>query len=695
MIPDSRQGPESASPDGVAEALRSLRESIRHHDHCYYVLDQPEVSDAVYDDLMRRLLALEAAHPELVTPDSPSQRVAGQPARDFAEIRHLQPMLSLDNGFDESDLAAFDRRIRERLDSAQGIEYSVEPKLDGLAVSLLYEHGVLVRAATRGDGSVGEDITANIRTLRCIPLRLLGDGHPEQMEVRGEVYMEKARFEALNDSARKEGGKVFVNPRNAAAGSLRQLDSSVTARRPLSFFAYGTGFVSSGTGDEAPATHVQVLERLQAWGFPVCPERDLATGHEGCLAYYRHIQSIRNELPYEIDGVVYKVNALRLQRELGFVSRAPRWALAHKYPAQEEMSVLRDVEFQVGRTGAITPVARLEPVFVGGVTVSNATLHNMEEISRKDVRIGDTVIVRRAGDVIPEVARVVMHKRPADARIIELPGHCPVCGSVVLRPEGEAVARCSGGLHCAAQRREAIRHFASRRAMDINGLGEKLIGQLVDSGLVDHVDGLYRLRAEQLAGLERMGEKSALNLIEALDRSRSTTLARFIFALGIRDVGETTARMLAGHFGSLDALMAADQESLQQVPDVGPVVARQLETFFGQEHNREVIAALRAAGIHWEEQQPPQAGQSAEQKLAGRTYVLTGTLDSMTREQAAERLRALGARISSSVSAKTTAVIAGHAPGSKLQKAQSLDVPVLEESELLELLGDDSPSSAI
>ena len=674
----------SEIPEKVRARAAALREQIDYHNYRYYVLDDPEISDAAYDALLRELQELEARYPALVTPDSPTQRVGAEPLKSFAEARHLLPMLSLDNAFEEAEVLAFEKRIRDRIGDDIEIDFAVEPKLDGLAISLLYEDGHLVRGATRGDGTTGEDVTANVRTIRVIPLKLKGGGYPGKLEVRGEVYMDKARFEAFNREAAERGEKVFVNPRNAAAGSLRQLDPRITARRPLTFFAYGAGYVENGA---LPDTHAAVLEVLAGWGQRVCPERDLVTGAGGCLDYYRRIGERRDDLAYEIDGVVYKVNRFDLQLRLGFVSRAPRWALAHKYPAQEQETVLRDVEFQVGRTGALTPVARLEPVFVGGVTVSNATLHNMDEVERKDVRIGDTVIVRRAGDVIPEVAAVVLSKRPDGTQPVIMPTHCPVCGSEVVRVEGEAVARCSGGLYCAAQRREAIKHFASRRAMDIEGLGDKLVEQLVDAGLVDHVDGLYRLTAEQLADLERMGEKSAQNLVEALDRSRHTQFARFIFALGIREVGEATARALARHFGGLDALMRANEESLMEVSDVGPVVAHHVATFFQQPHNREVIQALRDAGVHWEETEPAARKEEAL-PLAGNTYVLTGALESMTREEAGERLMALGAKVTGSVSKKTTAVIAGEAAGSKLAKAEKLGVPVLDEAAFLALIGE-------
>lgn len=670
------------APDSIVRRIEALRREIREHNYRYYVLDDPSVPDAEYDRLMRELETLEAAHPELVTPDSPTQRVGAEPADRFGEVRHVIPMLSLANAFSEDDLNAFYKRIRDRLGTDDDIEFAAEPKLDGLAVSLLYEDGKLVRGATRGDGVTGEDITQNIRTIKTIPLALHGEDWPQVLEVRGEVYMPRKGFEALNARARERGEKTFVNPRNAAAGSLRQLDPRITAERPLAMFCYGVGKVE---GAALPDRQSAILERLQDWGLRVCPERDVVTGPAGCLDYYRRIGAQRDRLPYEIDGVVYKVNRIDLQEDLGFVSRAPRWAIAHKFPAQEEITLLRDVEFQVGRTGALTPVARLEPVFVGGVTVSNATLHNMDEIERKDVHIGDTVIVRRAGDVIPEVVGVVAERRPKDARPVRLPAVCPVCGSEVVRAEGEAVARCSGGLYCAAQRKEAIKHYASRRAMDIEGLGDKLVDQLVEAGLVDHVDDLYRLTPAQVASLERMGEKSAQNLIEAIDRSRQTTLERFIFALGIREVGEATARALALHFGDLAPLMQADEEALQQVPDVGPIVARHVVSFFHQPHNREVIDRLLAAGIEWEAIEVTPAG---EQPLAGRTYVLTGTLESMTRDEAKARLMALGAKVSGSVSKKTTAVIAGAEAGSKLAKAESLGVEILSEEDLKALLGD-------
>ncbi|AOV18481.1 DNA ligase (NAD(+)) LigA [Acidihalobacter aeolianus] len=674
-----------------------LRTQIEHHNYRYYVLDDPEISDAEYDVLLRELQALEAEHPELVIPDSPTQRVGAKPAGGFGEVRHRVPMLSLENCFDDDELAAFDRRVRERLGVEEAIGYVAEPKLDGLALSLRYEDGHLVQGATRGDGTTGEDITQNVRTIASIPLRLRGKA-PKVLEVRGEVYMPRAGFERMNAEAAERGDKLFANPRNAAAGSLRQLDPQITAARPLAFYAYGLG----ETGDwPVPPRHSAVLEALRGFGLPVSREIRCVEGLDGCLEYYRDIGRRRAELPYEIDGVVYKVDNLAWQAELGFVARAPRFAIAHKFPAEEMPTRVLGVEFQVGRTGALTPVARLEPVFVGGVTVSNATLHNMDEVARKDVRVGDTVIVRRAGDVIPEVARVLTERRPADTQPVELPTACPVCGSEVVRVEGEAVARCSGGLICPAQRKESVRHFASRRAMDIEGLGEKLIDQLVDAGLIDHVDGIYRLTRDQLVGLDRMGEKSADNLLAAIERSRHTELARFLYALGIREVGEATARALARHFGSLEALVEAAEADLlterdedikpkdryprlQSVEDVGPVVARQVCHFIAEPRNRNVIAALRDLGVVW----PDIADRAVagDSRLVGKTYVLTGTLEGFSRDQAKAALEALGARVSSSVSGKTTAVIAGADPGSKLAKAEKLGVQVLDEAGLRTLL---------
>lgn len=661
---------------GVAEQLAALREAIRQHNHRYYVLDDPAVSDSEYDRLMQQLRALENAHPHLITADSPSQRVGGVALTAFSSVRHAEPMLSLDNAFSEQDLADFDRRVRERLgDSTAEIDYACEPKLDGIAVSLRFEHGLLVQAATRGDGESGEDITANVRTIASVPLRLMGNGHPPVLEVRGEVFMPHAGFEALNARAREQGEKTFVNPRNAAAGSLRQLDASLTARRPLTWFAYGLGRVESWL---KPDRHTDVLAALKAWGLPVNPLTERVQGLAGCQQYYRKLQQQRSSLGYDIDGIVFKVDRLDWQQQLGFTARAPRWAVAHKFPAQEEMTVLRAVEFQVGRTGAITPVARLEPVFVGGVTVSNATLHNLDEIRRLDVRVGDTVIVRRAGDVIPQIVSVVQERRPVDAAVVELPLACPVCDSAIERVEGQVVARCTGGLVCAAQRKEALRHFASRKAMDIEGLGEKLIDQLVDAGLLQSLPDIYRLQQVQLAALERMGEKSAENLLAAIEASKQTTLARFLYALGIREVGEATAKALVRAFGDLDALLAADIDRLQAVPDVGPVVAEHLHAFLHNPANVQVIHDLQAAGLHW-----PVETVAQSLPWAGKTFVLTGTLDSLTRDEAKERLEALGAKVAGSVSAKTHVVVAGREAGSKLAKAEALGIPVWDEAALL------------
>jgi len=663
----------------VHKRVLDLREQLAHHNYLYYVLDQPEIPDAEYDRLLRELQDLEAQHPELVTPDSPTQRVGATPLKAFAEVRHEVPMLSLANAFDEEEVEAFDRRARERLE-ADTLVYTAEPKLDGLAVSLLYRNGVLERGATRGDGTTGEDVTANLRTLGSVPLRLRGEGWPAQLEVRGEVVMTRAGFEELNRRQIKRGEKAFVNPRNAAAGSLRQLDSRVTAERPLELYCYGIGLAE---GAELPGRHSERLMRLREWGLRVTSLVQVVEGVAGCLDYYRDMQAKRDELPFDIDGVVYKVDDLAQQQALGFVSRAPRWALAHKFPAQEEMTRLLEVEWQVGRTGALTPVARLEPVFVGGVTVTNATLHNQDEIERKDIHLGDTVIVRRAGDVIPEVVNALASKRPKGARRPHLPKHCPVCGSEVERPEGEAVARCTGGLYCAAQRREAVKHFASRRAMDIEGLGDKLVDQLDDKGLIRDLSDLYHLHKDQLSSLDRMGEKSAENLLEALEKSKDTTLARFIFALGIRQVGEATAQALAAHFGGIEALQDADAEALEAVPDVGPVVAQSIRAFFHEKHNREVIDRLMAAGVHWPAVVRTPQGEAP---LAGKTVVITGTLAAMTRDQAKERLQALGAKVSGSVSARTSFVVAGESAGSKLDKAQALGVEVWDEARLLELL---------
>ncbi|MDT8387156.1 MAG: NAD-dependent DNA ligase LigA [Thiogranum sp.] len=654
-----------------------LREQIRYHNYRYYVLDDPEIPDAEYDRLMQELQALEAEHPELVSPDSPTQRVGAEPLKAFGEVRHEVPMLSLDNAFSDEELASFDRRVRERLE-VDSVEYTAEPKLDGLAVSLLYEDGQLVRAATRGDGATGENVTQNVRTIQSIPLRLLGNAHPHRLEVRGEVFISRDGFRRLNERAVQQGQKIFANPRNAAAGSLRQLDPAITAQRPLEIYCYGTGLVEGG---ELPERHSAILQQLRDWGLRIYPDIEPVVGLEGCVNYYRKLEAQRDQLAFDIDGVVFKVDRLDQRQQLGFVARAPRWAVARKFAAQEELTRVVDIDVQVGRTGAITPVARLEPVFVGGVTVTNATLHNEDEVRRKDVRVGDTVVVRRAGDVIPEIVSVVKERRPEHCRSFVMPTHCPVCGSDIEKIEGEAVARCTGGLYCAAQRREAIKHFASRRAMDIEGLGDKLVDQLVDLKLVEDVADLYSLRPEILAGMERMGDKSAHKLIAALERSKETMLERFLYALGIREVGEATARTLAQEFGDLDALMQANEADLEAIHDIGPVVARHIVNFFQQAHNREVIDKLRAAGIHW-----PAVTVSRHRPLEGRTYVITGTLSSMTRDQAKQKLQALGAKVSGSLSKKTSALIAGDNPGSKLDRAEKLQVPVLSEQDMIELL---------
>lgn len=662
-----------------AERAAQLRSSIEYHNYRYHVLDDPELPDAEFDRLLVELRELEARYPALVTPDSPTQRVGGAPSDEFQEVRHRVPMLSIDNAFSREEVLAFDRRIRERLGGDATLDYSAEPKLDGLAISVTWEHGHLVRAATRGDGTTGEDVTANVRTIRSIPLHLRGAA-PALLEVRGEIFISNAGFKRLNAEAMARGEKVFVNPRNAAAGSLRQLDPTVTATRPLEVFFYALGVLE---GAEMPQTHTEVLAMLRNWGLRVSPEVKQVHGADGCLDYFDDMARRRPSLPYQIDGVVYKVDRLALQRELGFVSRAPRWSVAHKFPAEEALTTLRAVEFQVGRTGALTPVARLEPVFVGGVTVSNATLHNMDEVERKDVRIGDTVVVRRAGDVIPEVARVLLERRSADARQISLPAVCPVCASPVLRDADAAVARCTGGYRCSAQRKERLRHFAARRALDIEGLGEKLIDQLVDADLVRSPADLFTLTQPVLAALERMGAKSADNILAAIERSKNTTLSRFLFALGIREVGEATAAALAQHFGDMPSLMDADIETIQRVPDVGPVVAAHIRGFFADPANRQLVVDLQSAGVTWP---APVVAASGEQPLAGLSFVLTGTLESMSREKAEEALRALGAKTSGSVSRKTSYVVAGSDAGSKLRKAAELGVTVLDEQGLLAIL---------
>ncbi len=677
----------TAVPAEAARRARQLREEIERHNYAYYVLDAPTIPDAEWDAMFRELQALEARYPELATPDSPTQRVGGPPRADLREVRHAVPMLSLNNAFSEEEAIAFDQRVRDTLARANvplgEVEYACELKFDGLAINLRYERGVLVEAATRGDGTVGEDVTPNVRTIHSVPLKLRAAQPPAVLEARGEVVMFRRDLERLNERQRARGEKEFANPRNAAAGALRQLDPKITAQRRLHFFAYGLGELRGAT---EPQTHWAALEWIASLGLPVNDERALVHGAAGLLGFYRRALRKRPELPYDIDGVVYKVNAHALQRALGYVSRAPRFAIAHKFPAQEATTQVLDIEVQVGRTGALTPVARLAPVQVGGVTVTSATLHNEDEIRRKDVRIGDTVIVRRAGDVIPEVVAVVPERRPAHTRPFHMPAKCPVCGSAVERPADEAIARCTGGLVCPAQRKQALRHFAGRRALDIEGLGEKLIDQLVDAGLVRTPADLFRLDLDTLSNLERMGPKSAANLLAALDKARKTTLERFIYALGIRHVGESTARDLARHFGSFDALLAADETALLEVPDVGPVVAASIARFFAEPHNREVIAQLRAAGVRWPEGPPVRRGDVG--RLAGKTLVLTGTLPTWTRDEAKARIEAAGGKVTGSVSKKTDYVVAGADPGSKLEKAQALGVTVIDEDGLRRLLGE-------
>ncbi|MBU1362868.1 MAG: NAD-dependent DNA ligase LigA [Gammaproteobacteria bacterium] len=676
------------APAVAAERAAELRAELERHNHAYYVLDAPTIPDAEYDKLFRELQGLETEYPELLTADSPTQRVGGAPLKEFPPRRHGVPMLSLNNAFEPAEVEAFDKRVRDGLETIAAVDYAVEPKFDGLAISLTYENGVFTCGATRGDGVTGEEVTPNLRTVRNIPLRLRGEGWPALIEVRGEVLMFKADFAELNARQRDRGDKEFANPRNAAAGSLRQLDSKITASRPLSFFAYGVG---AGADALAVRTHSELMDKLAAWGFPVAAERAVVSGSHGQLEFFAKIGSLRPGLPYDIDGVVYKVNRLDWQAQLGFVSRAPRFAIAHKFPAEEALTEVLGIDVQVGRTGAITPVARLKPVFVGGVTVTNATLHNEDEVRRKDVRVGDTVIVRRAGDVIPEVVAIVPEKRPTRDLFggeplhppFELPKVCPECGSAVARGIDEAIARCTGGLYCPAQRKQALWHYAARRAMDIEGLGDKIVDQLVDAGLVHTPADLYKLTVETLAGLDRMGEKSAQNLVAAIDHSRQTTLARFIFALGIRNVGEATARDLARYFGNLDGIIAADIEALQQVPDVGPIVAASIVAFFSESHNREIIAQLLAAGLHWTEGEAADAGPKL---LAGKTLVLTGTLPTLKRDDAKAMVEAAGGKVAGSVSKKTDFVVAGEEAGSKLEKALELGVPVIDEAELLKLL---------
>ncbi len=684
---------EPISPVAPAERARVLRAQLQHHAHAYYVLDAPELPDAEYDKLFQELQAIEAAHPELLTPDSPTQRVLGQVLPELVPVRHAVPMLSIRTETDTTagGAEAFDARVRRELGLAEGeppVEYAAELKFDGLAMSLRYVAGVLVQAATRGDGETGEDVTHNIRTVNQIPLRLMGRSGevPPLLEVRGEVYMRRDDFERLNERQREKGGKTFINPRNTAAGAVRQLDSRALADKKLSFFAYGMGEVQ---GWAVPDTHSGLLDALARFGLPVCADRAVVQGAAGLVDFHRRMGDKRDALPFDIDGVVYKVNSRALQERLGFVTREPRWAVAHKYPAQEQMTRVLDIDIQVGRTGKLTPVAKLEPVFVGGTTVSNATLHNEDETRRKDVRVGDTVIVRRAGDVIPEVVGIVAERRPADVGepfdlYQRLGGRCPVCASPIERPEGEADWRCTGGLTCPAQRKQALLHFAGRRAMDIEGLGDKLVDQLVDGGIVKTVPDLYRLGFANLAALERMGDKSAQNLLAGIEASKSTTLARFLYSLGIRQVGETTAKDLARHFGNIDRLMDARVEELLEVPDVGPIVADSIRHFFDQPHHREVVEQLRAAGVHW----PDVAGTASDapRPLLGKTLVLTGTLPTLSRDEAKELIEAAGGKVSGSVSKKTHYVVAGDEAGSKLDKARELGVAVLDEAGLQALL---------
>jgi DNA ligase (NAD+) len=671
--------PAAAAPEPAERCAAELRALLHHHAHRYYVLDAPEIPDAEYDRLFHELQALEEAHPGLRTPDSPTQRVLGRVLDGFEPVRHAVPMLSIRTETDttEAGAIAFDARVRRELGLAEGdppVDYAAELKFDGLALSLRYEAGVLLRAATRGDGETGEDVTQNIRTIGQVPLRLQGAA-PPVLEVRGEVYMRRDDFERLNERQRERGDKTFVNPRNAAAGAVRQLDPAIAAQRPLSFYAYGLGEID---GWPQPPTHGATLDAIAAFGLPVCADRAVVQGAAGLVAFHRRIAGQRDALPFDIDGVVYKVDRIELQRRLGFVTREPRWAVAHKYPAQEQMTRLNGIEVQVGRTGKLTPVAKLEPVFVGGTTVSNATLHNLFELRRKGVRVGDTVIVRRAGDVIPEVVGRVPGPRAGYVPNFRMPAHCPVCASAVQREKGGIDHRCTGGLTCAAQRKQALLHYAGRRAMDIEGLGDKLVDQLVDAGLVRTLPELYTLGVVKLAALERMADKSAANLVAALEKSRHTTLARFVFALGIRHVGEATARDLARHFGGIDRLMDATEEELLQVPDVGPVVARSIRTFFAQPYHREIVEQLRAAGVRWDEHAGTAA--AAPGPLAGRTLVLTGTLPTLTRDEARALIEAAGGKVAGSVSKKTHFVVAGEEAGSKLDKARELGVPVLDEA---------------
>jgi len=682
--------------DAAKKRIQQLCEQINQHNQNYYQYDAPQIPDADYDALMRQLQSLEAENPKLVNKDSPTQRVGSAPLDSFQQVRHEVPMLSLDNAFDDQEFEAFDKRVRDRAELTSDVEYLVEPKLDGLAISLLYTDGVLVRAATRGDGNVGENVTENVKTISAIPLKLnskvagsieledkglpLHSALPKTIEVRGEIFMPLSGFDKLNQKAISLDEKPFANPRNAAAGSLRQLDSKITATRPLAFYAYGIGVLE---GYQLPVTQKELFELLFSWGLPVCDQVAVANGMQQCHQRYQELAQKRALLPYEIDGVVYKVNDFALQKSIGFVSRAPRWAIARKFPAQEKMTEVVAIDVQVGRTGAITPVARLSPVFVGGVTVTNVTLHNEDEMRRKDVRVGDTVIVRRAGDVIPEIVSVVLSERKSESSVFHMPTHCPVCESAVERAKGEAVIRCPAGLFCRAQVKESIKHFSSRKAMDVDGLGDKIVEQLVALGLVKTPADLYSLSREQLSSLERMAEKSADNLLSALDKSKATTLAKFLFALGIREVGEVTASSLANHFGQFEVLQSASIEDLEKVPDVGPIVAQHIVAFFELEHNREVVLTLRKLGIHWPD---VSAVSDNDQALSGKVFVLTGTLSTMARTEAKEALQLLGAKVTGSVSKKTDYVVAGDEPGSKLKKALSLGITVLSEEDLVALI---------
>lgn len=670
-----------AATASVRQRVLKLRAEIDRHNHRYHVLDDPEIPDAEYDRLLTQLRELEKAHPALIVPESPTQRVGGSPVEAFAQVRHHNPMLSLDNAFTQEEVVAFDRRVRERLETDREVTYACEPKLDGLAVSLTYRKGLLEIAATRGDGTIGEDVTHNIRTIQSVPLRLTGKTWPAALEVRGEVFISLVGFKEMNRRAAEKGEKVFVNPRNAAAGSLRQLDPRLAASRPLEIYFYGAGMIE---GRKLPDRHSRVLEELRGWGLRTSPESRVVEGVKGLLDYYKEIGRRRNKLRYQIDGVVYKVDSIAEQRELGFVAHAPRWAIAHKFAAEEEMTRVRAVEWQVGRTGALTPVARLEPVFVGGATVSNATLHNIDELQRKDVRLGDTVVLRRAGDVIPEVVRVILEKRPAKTTPVKLPTRCPVCGSDVERAEGEAVARCTGALVCPAQLKESVRHFASRRALDIEGLGSKLVDQLVDQGLVENAADLFRLDARQLAALDRMGDKSATKLAESLEKSKETTLARFLFALGIRDVGEATAGALARRFRTLETLRSAAVAEIEEVQDIGPITAAHVHAFFAESRNAKVIDALIESGVRWPESQ---AARTRRRGFEGKTFVLTGRLSSLARDEAGDLVRELGGKVAGSVSKKTDFVVAGEDAGSKLKRAVELGIEILGEEQFLKMVG--------